>query len=206
VTCDIDRAAKTLWRFHCVYDDLQAADVVVGLGSYDLRVAERCVALYHAGLSPLIVLTGASGNWTRGLYPTSEAEAFAAHAMAGGVPADAILVETDATNIGENVTFTARMLPHARTAIFVTKPQTQRRCQATVSKQWPAVQAMITAPLTRYDDRTLICEMVGDLERLRQYPVLGFQSDVEIPESVLRAYRLLTAAGYTDHLPRGSSF
>lgn len=208
VTDEVQRAAKLLWDFHCVYDDLEMADVIIGLCSYDLRVADRCAELYHAGYSRRVAFTGYSGNWTQGLFPGPEAEAFAARAKSAGMPSDAIVLETSATNIGENVTFTARLMPGTNAAIFVTKPQTQRRCQATVSKQWPGVKAMITAPLIQYrdqptrdhDKRALICEMVGDLERLKTYPAHGFQSEVEIPESVLRAFRFLKSAGYKDHL------
>lgn len=208
MTDQIQHAAKLLWDFHCVYDDLESADVIIGLCSYDLRVADRCAELYHAGLSRRVAFTGCSGNWTQGLYPGTEAEAFAARAESAGVPPDAIVLETSATNIGQNVTLTARLVPDTLAAIFVTKPQTQRRCQATVSKQWPDVKAMITAPLIQYqdqptrdhDERALICEMVGDLERLETYPAHGFQSEVNIPEAVLRAFCLLKSAGYRDHL------
>lgn len=205
----VREAAALLWQFHAVDDPLRPADLIVGLGSYDLRVAARAAELHLAGLAPRLLFTGAAGNWTRGLFAGSEAEAFADHARSLGVPPDAILLETTATNLGENIRCAASMLPAARAAIFVTKPQTLRRCRATLGRQWPGVQAMVTAPRTAYADqplahhdaRALICEMVGDLERLRTYPALGFQAEVEIPDAVLAAFRLLCAAGYTDHLP-----
>ncbi len=207
---EILRAAKVLWDFHCVYDKLRHADAIIGLGSYDLRVAGRCAELYQLGLSQRVIFTGATGNWTQGLFDGSEAEAFAAHAESAGVPAGAITLEKSATNIGENVAFASRLAPDARDVILVTKPQTQRRCQATVKKQWPAVLAMITAPRTTFEDqptpdhdeRALICEMVGDLERMRTYPALGFQSEVEVPDPVLAAFLELRRSGFTDHLPR----
>ncbi|WP_299483798.1 YdcF family protein [uncultured Roseibium sp.] len=208
----IREAARLLWQFHCVYDPLEPADLVVGLGSYDLRVADRCADLFHEGLADRIVFTGAAGNWTQDLYSTSEAEAFSARAQELDVPHTAIVTETTATNIGENIRFAAQIVPEASQVIFVTKPQTQRRCQATVLKQWPDVKGLVTAPLTSYEDqptlahdeRALICEMVGDLERIRTYPVLGFQSEVVIPDGVAQAFETLVDAGYTDHLPRGA--
>ena len=40
--------ARALWHFHRVYAPLAPADAIVGLGSYDLRVAKHCAALLIA--------------------------------------------------------------------------------------------------------------------------------------------------------------
>ena len=208
-TAEILQAARLLWDFHCVYDELEPADAIVGLGSYDLRVAERCADLYKAGMSSRVIFTGASGNWTVGLFDRSEASAFGRHAIESGMPAEAITLEEAATNIGENLASTSRLIPTAKSVILVTKPQTQLRCKATAQKQWAGVRAMTTAPKTAFEDqpagpqdeRGLFCEMVGDLERIMTYPARGFQVDVDIPDRVLSAFQTLRAAGFTDHLP-----
>ncbi|WP_299611761.1 YdcF family protein [uncultured Tateyamaria sp.] len=205
---DIREAARVLWYFHCVYDDLEPCEVIIGLGSYDLRVAAHCANLFHDGFADHIIFTGARGNWTRELFSASEADAFKDHAIAQGVPSDAISVETHATNIGENIRFCADMVPLAKQAIFVTKPQTQRRCQATVQKQWSNVLARVTAPntsfegqpLPHHDERALICEMVGDLDRMQTYATRGFQTEVKVPDAVHRAFDVLVNAGFVDHL------
>ena len=150
-----------------------------------------------------------AGNWTAGLYETSEAAAFAAHAVSLGVPGDAITLEERATNIGENIRYSAALLPDVRSVILVTKPQTQRRCLATALKQWQSVDAMVTAPVHGYadqptadfDETHLICEMVGDIHRMRTYPALGYQVPQDTPADVSKAYDRLVAAGFTDHLP-----
>ena len=203
------RAAKVLWDYHCIYSPLQPATAIAGLGSYDLRVAERCATLFHAGLADKIIFTGASGHWTSGLYRGSEAAAFAAVARSDGVPDDAIALEERATNIGENIRFSSVAFDPDDTVIFVTKPQTQRRCRATVVKQLPDLDARVTAPEHGFLDqpteivpiRALICEMVGDLRRMEIYPELGFQAVEHIPPDVRDAYGHLVEAGFTDHLP-----
>lgn len=203
-------AAQTLWDFHCVYDALSQADAIIGLGSYDIRVATRCAALFNEGLAPRIIFTGASGNWTHALFPATEAEAFRDHAHQLGVPPDAITVEAHATNIGENIRFSAALVPGAKKVIIVTKPQTQRRCLATVQKQSPDVTAMVTAPVTgfadqplpHHDQRALMCEMVGDTQRMATYVSIGFQMDVALPATVTAAFDTLVAAGFVDHLQR----
>src|SRR5665213_785360 len=208
----IIRAARTLWDFHCVYDELKPADAIVSLGSYDLRVAERCAELYRARLSARLIFTGASGNWTSILFDASEAATFAKRAIECGVPSTAITLEEVATNIGENIAFVSRIIPDAGSIIWVTKPQTQLRCEATVAKKWPTIHSMTTAPQTSFErqptpihnERALFCEMVGDLERIRTYPAFGFQTKVDIPYEVMKAFETLKIAGFTDHLPRKS--
>lgn len=205
---DILAAAAVLWDYHCTPDPLGPADAIVGLGSYDLRVADRCAALFDQGLAPRILFTGASGNWTSGLYQHSEAAAFAARARTRGVPDCAITLEETATNIGENLTRAAASLPGAATLILVTKPQTQRRVRATAKAQIAAIQTMVTAPDHGLQDQPtgvmdmtgLINEMVGDLQRMRDYPARGFQAPEPIPDSVATAFDQLVAAGYTAHL------
>ena len=178
------QAARTLWDFHLVYDDLSAVDLIIGLGSYDLRVADRCAELFHQGLAGRILFTGKSGNWTGNLYEGTEAEAFAVRARELGVPATSIMIEPRATNIGENIRFSRAMAgSEVRGSIIVTKPQTQRRAYATVRAQWPEVEALVTAPLTHFEDQPteayplemFIHEMVGDVQRIRDYPAKGFQ-------------------------------
>lgn len=208
---DVLRLAQVLWDYHCIFDPEKRVDAIVGLGSYDTRVAERCAELFHKGLARKIIFTGSQGNWTRGLFDRSEAATFAAVAIRLGVPADAIFLEERATNIGENIRFVAEFLDQSASVMFVTKPQTQRRCRATVSRQWPACAALVTAPehgllaqptefMPMHD---LVCEMVGDIRRMETYPELGFQAHEDIPADVKSVYCDLVRAGFVDHLPAG---
>jgi uncharacterized SAM-binding protein YcdF (DUF218 family) len=203
------QAARTLWNFHLVYDDLSAVDLIIGLGSYDLRVADRCAELFHQRLAKKVLFTGKSGNWTNNLFDGSEAEAFAVRARGRGIPKDAMLIEPLATNIGENIRFSRTLAGDtARRIIIVTKPQTQRRAYATVQAQWPEASALVTAPLTRFDEQpieayplqNLIHEMVGDVQRMIDYPAKGFQIAQFIPRTVADAFELLVKAGYDHHL------
>ncbi|MFD2652486.1 YdcF family protein [Brucella rhizosphaerae] len=205
VSVEVLAAARMLWDYHCVYDELQTADVIIGLGSYDTRVAEHAAELYMQGLATWLMFTGHSGNWTKGLYKSSEAEAFAEIAIAAGVPESAIIIEPKATNIGENILFSReKMVPGVISPIFVTKPQTQRRVRATVDRQWPEAKAFVTAPPTafadqptpRHDLKMLMREMAGDIRRILEYPALGFQIAQAVPLEVMEAYDYLIAQGY----------
>lgn len=46
----------------------------------------------------------------------------------------------------------------------------------------------------------LITMMVGDIQRLKEYPKRGWQIPQDIPADVWAAYEFLVAKGYTDRL------
>lgn len=204
--------AKTLWEFHAVGQEPRPADVIVCLGSYDLRVAARCAQMLRDGIAPIAVITGSYGNWTRGAFEKPEAEVFAAVIEQQGVGRERLILEPRATNIGENIAFARLALADraVRRAVFVTKPQTQRRVWATARKQWPDIELAVTAPandlMSQAVDqaglRRLVEEMVGDVQRLIEYPAAGYQVAVEIPSQVLAAYRRLRDAGFDGHCLR----
>ena len=63
--------------------------------------------------------------------------------------------------------------------------------------------------LARYSNgslskRDVIGIMVGDLQRIREYPARGFQIEQEIPDDVWAAFRRLVELGYDSHLIPGS--
>ena len=207
-----EEAIRRIWEFHKMGQRLEACDLIWALGSHDLRVADRVAELWHAGLAPLIVMSGGYGNFTEGVFKKPEAELFAERAMELGVPEEAILIESRSTNTGENVQFTRMLLDHhsieVRKAIAVQKPYMERRTYATISKQWEEVEVMVTSPqldLDEYcqevisrDDLTHI--MVGDLQRIMVYPEQGFMVRQDIPGDVFEAWTLLVAMGFRNHL------
>lgn len=205
--------AKALWDFHAVGTEPQPADVIVCLGSYDPRVAIRCAQMLREDVAPIAVITGGYGNWTRGEFEQPEAEVFAAVIEEQGIGRERLILELRASNIGENIAFARSALAgrEVRRAVFVTKPQTQRRVWATARKQWPQIELAVTAPahdlMSQAIDeaglRRLVEEMVGDVQRLMEYPAAGYQVVVEIPSPVLEAYRRLRDAGFDSHCLRG---
>jgi len=209
---EILAAARVLWDFHRLTMPLQPSDVLIVLGSYDLRVADEAARLFACGQAPVALVTGGYGNWTRERFTRPEAEIFAERLVASGVPPAAILIEPRAGNIGENVRF-ARDLLAGRTiarALFVTKPQTQRRVYLTARAQWPHLEVLVTAPPTPFADQptaehdlaALINEMVGDIERIRTYASRGWQAHETIPDAVAAATQFLIGFGFTAHLPQ----
>ncbi|KAL6860682.1 hypothetical protein ACO1O0_004714 [Amphichorda felina] len=219
----IDQDAEIVYNYHRMSSHshpsqpLGRADAIFCLCSLDTRVASRAAQLYLAGLAPLLIFSGGSGVLTAGRFDRPEAEMFASIARAEGVPADAIIVEPNSANTGENVRFTHALLRERGLSIasfiLVQKPYMERRTFATFLKQWPGAQEsvrfQVTSPQLRFDEyfdeqnprEWITSVMVGDLVRIREYPAKGFQIEQEIPGEVWEAGERLIKAGYDKHLP-----
>jgi uncharacterized SAM-binding protein YcdF (DUF218 family) len=214
----IRELARKVWDYHHVDHRLEPAGAILVLCSHDPIVAERGAQLFLDGWAPLLIFSGGLGSITRGLWTEPEADMFAAIARRMGVPADRILIENRSTNTGENVRFTRAMLEERGleidSFIVVQKPYMERRSYATFMKNWPEKRFVVTSPqigfeeyLERYSNDALnpddvISIMVGDLQRIREYPEKGFQIPQEIPEDVWAAYEELVRAGYDTRLLR----
>jgi uncharacterized SAM-binding protein YcdF (DUF218 family) len=189
------------------------SDAVVVCCSYDLRVCDYACDLVLQGLAPRLVLTGNTGNWTRHLWSVPEALIFKDRALSNGVESSKIVLEDQATNFGENIAFVRRLMPTLERAIFVTKPNAVLRVALTIPVQWPAVIAFIDSPPLVFPDDVshiigvfgVMNEMVGDIDRILQYPDRGFQIPHALPEDVLESWRALIAEGFGDHLLSPSS-
>lgn len=208
----IDELAKIVWDFGLMHHHLKKADTIIVFGSYNPIVAEQAAKVFLEGFAPVIVFSGgrsrATANWEK-----TEAETLAEVAISLGVPKDKILLETQATNSGENTQFSRELLAkngiEPKVVIIVQKPYVERRTYATVKKQWPEVDVILTSPEISYEeymttvldkDRT-INTMVGDLWRLKAYADSGFQIPQDIPENVWKAGEGLVQAGYSKSLP-----
>ncbi|QIQ07031.1 YdcF family protein [Streptomyces liangshanensis] len=190
----------------------RVVDVAVGLGSHDLGVAAHCAALYHAGLFKTLLFTGGNSPGTLDWFPRGEATHFREHALALGVPDEAIVVEPDAANTGENIAFSRDLLAAAgvvpRSVLLVSKPYMERRAYATARKLWPEVEVTCASvPLgfdayvkTMGDEKLVVDMMVGDLQRVIEYPKRGYAVEQDVPEEVLAAFASLVDAGYDGHL------
>ncbi|HEX5832843.1 MAG TPA: YdcF family protein [Pyrinomonadaceae bacterium] len=218
MNAEILALAEKLWDYHRLQHALAPADAILVLCSHDERVAERGAQLFNAGFAPLLIFSGGRGAITTQLWNEPEAERFARIAMRMNVPHDSILIESKSTNTGENVKFTRRLLADRgidpNTFILVQKPYMERRCYATFRKFWPEKQVVVTSPQVSFADYVaeythsslspadVVGIMVGDLQRIRLYPELGYQIAQEIPDDVWEAFEQLVRAGYDKYLIR----
>jgi uncharacterized SAM-binding protein YcdF (DUF218 family) len=207
-----DDLAKILWDYMLLRHTLAPADVILILGSNDVRVGEHGARLFLRGLAPLMVCSGNVGRLTAGHFEKSEAETFADAAVRLGVPRSAILIEGTSTNTGENVDRSRALLAsagvHPTRIILVQKPYMERRAWATFKRRWSEPELQVTSPPIPYDEyptpqipRDLVIDiLVGDVQRMRVYAERGFQVPQPIPDEVWTAWKELVARGYTGHL------
>jgi uncharacterized SAM-binding protein YcdF (DUF218 family) len=211
---DIDRAARILWDYLQMHHQLEKSDAVFVLASFDTRVAERAAELYGQSLGEYVIISGGNNPLTTKMFGEPEAALFARIAQEHGVPADKIIIEDKSANTGENIRFTYALLQEKHlqfdSFILVQKPYMERRTFATFKKQWPDpdTRILVTSPQIAYEGypndscpKDLVLNvMTGDMQRIREYPKLGFQIEQEISAEVWAAWEELVAAGYNKHL------
>lgn len=214
---EIDAQAKIIWNYLRMRQSIKKADAIFVLCSIDDRVAEFGAQLFLAGYGKWLIFSGGTAHQDDLLktdYAGSEAEHFASIAIKLGVPKNKILIEDQAKNTGQNVKFVNVLLKeknlHCKSFILVQKPYMERRTFATFKKQWPVptTKIFVTSPPIQYENyfnvdntkKQVINIMVGDLQRVLEYPRLGFQIKQPVPAKVLRAYEKLVNAGFDEHL------
>ena len=212
MTSRTDDLAGILWDYMLLRQEVSPADVILVLGSNDVRVGEHGARLFLRGLAPWMVCSGNVGRLTAGRFEKSEAETFADAAVRLGVPRSAILIEDASTNTGENVDRSRALLAsrgiHPSRLILVQKPYMERRAWATFKRRWSEPDLMVTSPPIPYDEyptpgipRDLVINiLVGDVQRMRVYAERGFQVPQPVPDEVWAAWEELVARGYTGHL------
>jgi uncharacterized SAM-binding protein YcdF (DUF218 family) len=206
------RAAKVLWDYHQMGHQARTCDAAIGLGSHDLGVARFAAELYRAGLFSTVVFTGGNSPTTTARFPRGEAVHYREHAIELGVPDEAVLVEPKARNTGQNITLSRDLLDQAgvRTGsvLLISKPYMQRRAFATCRKLWPEVEPVCASEPLAFDDyikaigdeKLVIDMLVGDLQRVIEYPKLGFAVAQEVTDEVHAAYESLRRAGFVSRL------
>jgi uncharacterized SAM-binding protein YcdF (DUF218 family) len=203
---------ETLWRYHDLRHKPRPCDVGIGLGSHDPGVAVVAVDLFHQGMFPLIVFTGANAPTTVERFPRGEAVHYREYALAHGVRADAVLIETEAKNTAENLTLTRDLLASRGvkpgSVLLMSRPYQQRRAYATCRKVWPEVEVVCASRPLSLDDyvvsigdvKRVIDMLVGDTQRIEVYAQQGYAIPQDVPAEVRAAYDRLVEAGYTSRL------
>lgn len=196
---------QLVWDYMSIETPLQPADAIIVGGCQIIGLAEYAAELYRSGLAPLIVFSG----YQTAKMNTTEADLLADTAQKHGVPESAILRERFASNTGENITFSARLLEKVgiipKTVILIHKPFMSRRFLATAEAQWPSPQPQFIASHeaidmkdyeTKYGRAGMIRGILGDFNRMEKYAKSGHQSSQPIPEDVQEAFEIMAWRGH----------
>lgn len=202
---------KKLWNYMYLGQKIDKCDCILGLGCNDFSVPKRCAELYKKGYGDIVIFTGSRGKSTHE-WEKTEAEKFRDIAVSLGVPKDKILLETKATNTGDNFKFTEQLIEdnnlNVDSFLIVQKPYMERRCYAAFKKILPNKKCYVTSSNLSFEqyfleykdnngnDEELINIMVGDVLRMKYYADKGWQIKQDIPEDVWSACLKLVDIGY----------
>ncbi|MEV0286889.1 YdcF family protein [Kribbella sp. NPDC050820] len=225
-------AEEVIARYLARRDRLGSADRIVLMGSAVLESVETAADLYHRQLAPQLLISGGIGHSThyleeavrrRGLDVAAtdrpESHVFRDLLVTRyGVPSDAIAVEDESTNCGENARLTRQLVDRPETLLLIQDPTMQRRTHACFERSFsdlPGTTLISHAPLIPWIEpahvsagpnlpeiwsRRRFTELVlGEIRRLRDdadgYGPRGrnFVDHVDIPPEVIAAYNDLVA-------------
>lgn len=213
-TTEINDAVR-IWNYHQMHHLPRACSAAICLGGPDPGIPDLAVELFRRELFPVVVFTGANSPDTVEWYPEGEALGLRERAIELGIPEASILVETEATNTGQNIELSRKVLADAGiaadTVMLVSMPYMQRRAYATCKKTWPEVDVVCASESIGFDtyadrigDPPLAADMiVGDLQRIMLYPDRAFAIEQDVPPEISAAFQRLVEAGYTSRLAQG---
>ncbi|MEM7710248.1 MAG: YdcF family protein, partial [Pseudomonadota bacterium] len=181
---------RAIDRYLLVSTPLARSDLGLLFGGRRSAAARVAVAtdLWHRGLLDGIIVSGGP----TGGDPVTEAETMAALLVADGVPDDQILLETRATNTGENVRFSIDVLKRAgvydrvRSVTCIGRFSTSRRYLMTLERHWPEIDKRLAVATYHDVDRALwhthpdlAAEVLVEWRKLRPYLRAGFLHDLD---------------------------
>lgn len=205
---EADKHAKIIWDYMILHHQLTNADLVLVCGNDDEMTCERTLEVYKENLAPLILVSGSGSLKNRDGFQENEAQRIKEYLIVNNIPENIILIEDRARSTGDNAMFSKKLLEekniYPKKIILITKPYMERRAYSTFMKQWPGPEYLVTSKQISFEDYCkkfpdkdhFINLMVGDLQRIKEYPKLGFQMEQEIPARVWNSGQELIKLGY----------
>ncbi len=185
--------------------EIPRCDLIIGFGHFDPKIPATCGDLFRLGVAPRILFTGGRGAGTADLN-MAEAIFFLEQLQqtAPEIPRSSILLETESTNTSENLTFSDRILAKQtgvatfskgiQRVVLVANAYRQLRVGLTLRLLYPGIEYFNFPPQTDYDEERRLFAgkeqnldelLVGEIERLRDYPTRGFIAPCVIPEKII---------------------
>lgn len=151
------------------------------------QFCETAYALWQDGMFGRLLV---SGGCTRG-WAQSEAEVIAERLVRLGMPESVMLLETAATNTGENVRFgLARLaqtidIASVRSVVVIGKACSTRRYLMTLQRHWPGLSMSVCpvnyfgVPVERWhEDEEFRARVLGEFDKIPRYLEQGFLHEV----------------------------
>lgn len=153
---NVPGSRSAITKFLFISDPCEPVDFAFVLGSPSHTSIEPAIELYQKGFTKLIVVSGLGPQHQAN--PIPEAQFLRDYAIRRGVPADRILMETQATNTLENFRNSSKFIDDhigwnavAKVAICG-KPFHMRRALMTARMHWPSHVQLLMIPSNHPDD------------------------------------------------------
>lgn len=213
---EIVDALKVIWKYMRLNEPIVPCDLIIGCGCANKMIPVRCAELYKTGYAPKILFAGGKGKITSKEFSKSEAEIFKDIALDMGVSERDIILETKSTNTGDNFRFALDIIKErkmdVKKILIVHNPMNERRTLSSAKAILKDKEVHITSPITTFDEYIANLELsedkiidkisviVGDIQRLIIYPMVGFQVNVDVPDDVIASYQLLKKLGFDKYI------
>lgn len=169
-------------RFLFIQDPPEAVDLAFVLGSPTISSLTPALSLYKSGLTPKILISG-NGPTTTG---APEWQLYRDHALASGIPPEALLIEPEAGNTRENMVFGADLIDrmigwqNIGAVAICAKAYHLRRAFMTARKIFPHQVRLIALPAAGPGDITAADWWATPQGRNRILEELGRISDYSL--------------------------
>lgn len=154
-------------------------------------VAEFCEAtheLWRGGMFSRLLVSGGR----TGASPLAEADVIAERLIGLGIPESALILETAATNTGENVRFGLAKVAEVmdigaiRSVVVIGKICSTRRYLMTLQKHWPGLSLSVAAvnyfnvPTERWHEHEEFrARVLSEFDKIPRYTAEGFLAEIE---------------------------
>lgn len=149
---------------------------------------EAAHALWRSGMfSRLLVSGGSTGG-----SPLAEADVIAERLVGLGIPESALILETAATNTGENVRFGMAKVAEVmdlgaiRSVVVIGKICSTRRYLMTLQKHWPGLSLSVASvnyfnvPVERWHEHEEFrARVLSEFDKIPRYTAEGFLAEIE---------------------------
>jgi uncharacterized SAM-binding protein YcdF (DUF218 family) len=186
------------------------ADLIIGFGHFDLRIAEQCAILLNKCLATRILFTGGFGAGS-GDFRKPEAIEFQNYIKKYYPDIDQknILIEKKSTNTSENIKNSIRLLKKngifndIHRIILVATTTRQLRVYLTALKLFHNIKIINIPPKSSYNIDLKMYKktgidfnkhLLGELKRIKEYPKMGFISKIHIPDEIENLYKKSTSS------------
>lgn len=211
----VEQLCRTLWDYLMLKQPLVKSDCILVFGGHDPSVAIHAAHLYKEQWAQKIIVSGGVTHPAFFYGETEdriEAEALKLILLKNDVNEADIILETKAKNTSENFWFTADLLEDHNLSynefILVQKPYTERRTYLTGLNRWPDKSLIVSSANVTFKEyfngdipkEKIIDMIVGEVYRLKEYPKLGYFTEVQIPNDVWNAYCELVDLGFNKRI------